>query len=191
MLARRLSSATLSFVAFATNLLHRFAQDWPMIAQQFHLPPEPGLISRIELDIANQHAGESTAILHLDHGCRIVYKPGSGAVTIAYNKFLQWVNDKIQAGLRSFRVIDQKEYSWLEFVLHQPCDTEEQVKHHYERAGMLLGITYFLGSTDYHYENVIASGDCPVLIDHETIIGPLLKSTSLLSTSRNALEVLL
>ena len=37
-----------------------------------------------------------------------------------------------------------------------------------------MGVAYFLNSKDLHYENIIASGNSPVLIDHETITSPSL-----------------
>src|SRR3712207_8377597 len=41
---------------------------------------------------------------------------------------------------------------------------------YYERAGMLLCLFYVLEGTDCHYENIIASGEYPVLIDTETLM---------------------
>ena len=38
--------------------------------------------------------------------------------------------------------------------------------------GRLLCIVYVLGGTDFHYQNIIASGQSPVLIDLETILQP-------------------
>ena len=48
-----------------------------------------------------------------------------------------------------------------------PCHSREELRRYYRRNGILLGICYLLGSRDLHYENVIAHGEYPVIIDLE------------------------
>ena len=37
-----------------------------------------------------------------------------------------------------------------------------------ERYGKLIGIAFLFNVTDLHYENIIAHGEYPVIIDNET-----------------------
>ncbi len=55
------------------------------------------------------------------------------------------------------------------------------MQEYYFKAGVLLAVTYLLGSKDCHRENVIASDKNPVIIDHETIIQPFLSNQSIRS----------
>ncbi len=51
-----------------------------------------------------------------------------------------------------------------------PLKTE--VRRFYRRQGALVLLTYMLGATDFHFENVLAIGEHPVLIDLETLFHP-------------------
>ena len=173
MLARQLSTKTDRFLKFTTNLFKKFKADKAEIECFFNT--KLGEISQLNLNSGDQHNGESTVIFEFDNTYKIVYKPTNLAVTFAYNQFLGWVNKSLGEELKSFNVIDKKTYGWLEFVEHVECKTSSDVKLYYERAGILVGVAYFLNARDYHFENVIASGNCPVLIDHETTILPTIK----------------
>ena len=65
-------------------------------------------------------------------------------------------------------------YGWLRFVEHTPCADLTEVDRFYRRQGVLLALLHALDGTDVHFENIIAAGDQPVLIDIETLFQPLL-----------------
>jgi type 2 lantibiotic biosynthesis protein LanM len=46
------------------------------------------------------------------------------------------------------------------------------VRRFYHRQGALLALLYVLDGTDMHYENLVAVGDQPVLVDIETLFHP-------------------
>src|SRR5262249_41440723 len=69
-------------------------------------------------------------------------------------------------------VIDRGEYGWSEFVSSRPCDTLAQVRRFYQRQGGYLALLYFLEATDFHLENLIASGEDPILVDLEALFHP-------------------
>jgi type 2 lantibiotic biosynthesis protein LanM len=174
MLARQLSTKTDRFLKFITNLFEKFKADKAEIECFFDT--KLGEISQLHLNSGDQHNGASTVIFEFDNAYKIVYKPTNLAVTSAYNQFIDWINKSLGEELKSFNVIDKKTYGWLEFVEHVECNTINDIKLYYERAGILLGVAYFLNARDYHFENVIASGNSPVLIDHETTILPTIKT---------------
>src|SRR5262249_12442012 len=75
------------------------------------------------------------------------------------------------------RVLDRRRYGWAEFVQAGPCGSREQVQRFYRRQGAYLALLYVLAATDFHYENVIAAGEHPVLVDlealfHRRALGP-------------------
>lgn len=49
------------------------------------------------------------------------------------------------------------------------CATETEIKNYFTRLGINLFLCYAIGAADIHYENVIAAGEFPVLIDMEVI----------------------
>ena len=68
------------------------------------------------------------------------------------------------------KVLDRSTHGWVEFVEHLPCRDRDEARRYYERAGMLLSLFYVLEGTDCHHQNIIASGEYPVLIDAETLM---------------------
>ena len=173
-LARRLATKTYRYLNFITSLLNRLDTDQADLASHFKI--RPGLIYKLHLGAGDQHHGESTVIIEFENTNKVIYKPVNLSITSAYHQFLDWVNVNLEEELKTFRVIDKITYGWLEFVEHFPCQHIDEVKRYYEKAGVLLGVAYFLNATDFHFENVIASGASPVLIDHETILSPKLKT---------------
>ncbi len=173
MLARKLATKTHRYVEFVTRLFRRLQTDKSEI--EYFLNAKFDKLKEIHLNSGDQHNGETTVILEFENSSKLVYKPGSAGITNAYNQFIYWVNANLGEELKTFNVVDKQTYSWLEYVEHLECKNINEIKLYYERAGILLGIAYFLNARDYHCENLIASSSCPVLIDHETIIGPDIK----------------
>jgi lantibiotic modifying enzyme len=67
------------------------------------------------------------------------------------------------------------------------------MQRYYRRVGMLLGVAYVLGATDFHQDNVIASGEQPVLVDLETLLQPLPRSFDAVRTDsadERAIEIM-
>lgn len=46
---------------------------------------------------------------------------------------------------------------------------EKELEGYYTRLGKLLAVLYSIDAVDFHHENIIASGEHPVLIDLESI----------------------
>jgi type 2 lantibiotic biosynthesis protein LanM len=60
-------------------------------------------------------------------------------------------------------------YGWVEYVESQACQSQSEVIRFYRRQGGFLALAYLLHATDLHYENIIAHGEHPVLVDLETL----------------------
>ena len=126
----------------------------------------------INIGQGDLHNGKSTALLTLEENKKIVYKPSSGKITIAYNSLLDWISKYFELGDYKYDILNKESYHWLEFVEYKECKSEEELKQYYKRSGFILCIIYLLNGTDFHYENLIAKASSPVIIDHETIIQP-------------------
>lgn len=129
-------------------------------------------ILNIQTGIGDFHNGMCTSIVNLSNHQKIVFKPTKSTITTVFFDFLDWVNQHYSLGSYRYKVIGDENHHWLEFVNHIPCQTTDELKLYYERAGFMLGILHVLNAVDFHYENVIAKGTTPVMIDHETIIQP-------------------
>lgn len=129
-------------------------------------------ITDMDIGVGDFHNGKSTAILQLKEKQKLVYKPTDANISFAYYRFLDWVNDYSSLGDYKYNILNGEGYHWLEFVNHTACKTEDELAEYYMRAGFVLCVVYLLSGRDFHYENIIANGSSPVLIDHETIIQP-------------------
>ncbi len=56
------------------------------------------------------------------------------------------------------------------------CQSLAEVRAFYRRAGQLVALAYFFNATDLQYENLIAAGSDPILIDLETFFAPQVRS---------------
>lgn len=173
MLARILMTKTYRNIQFISKLFERLEKDYNDIENKFQV--KLGELDDIILNAGDKHNGETTVILKFAKSYKVVYKPTNLEVTDAFNDLLDWVGDNLAIPLKKFKIINKEEYGWMEFVEYKECETLNDIEEYYEKAGIITGLAYFLSTRDYHYENVIASGNCPVLIDHETIIGPKIK----------------
>lgn len=130
-----------------------------------------GEIQDIKIGEGDFHNGASTAIVDFGNN-HLVYKPTNGAISFPFFQLLDWFNDSFSLGDYKYQILNKNQYHWQEFVTEKPCNTEEEIKKYYQKAGYLCCVLYLLNATDFHAENLIANGDSLVFIDHETIIQP-------------------
>ncbi|MBI4509843.1 MAG: type 2 lantipeptide synthetase LanM, partial [Deltaproteobacteria bacterium] len=122
----------------------------------------------------DQHAGgRRVVLLRFRSGDRLVYKPRSLKVDMHFQELLAFINGlESEAPFRTLAVLDRGPYGWMEFVPARPCEDEGQVHRFYQRQGGYLALLYVLAATDFHFENLIACGEHPVLIDLESLFHP-------------------
>jgi type 2 lantibiotic biosynthesis protein LanM len=106
-------------------------------------------------------------------GLRLIYKPKDVHLEQAYFALLGWFEERgAPLSFARLRVIDGDGYGWSEFAETLPCDDADAAGRYYRRAGMLLGLLYGLAGNDCHYDNIVAHGEHPVLVDMETFMHP-------------------
>jgi len=84
-----------------------------------------------------------------------------------FEPILRTAAARLRAGLAE--LADRSEYGWVEFAQHRSCGTREEVERFFWRQGSYLALLHLLRAVDFHYENLIASGENPVLIDLEAL----------------------
>ena len=177
-LGRLVGTVVMLWQQASEEMLRRVAADWPVLVSSFCLEPEHRLCT-VTYGLSDPHrGGRGVAILGFttnqpSEDIRIVYKPKDMGVDAAYQMALSDLNAHSSLPpLRVLRVHVADGYGYMEYVRHQLCDSEKELKRFYANAGRLAAILYVLGCTDCHFENLIASGDQLLLIDTETLLEP-------------------
>lgn len=152
------------------DIIHTFEKEKSAIYKKGILKNEESFIEDINIGKGDFHQGKSTSILELNDNQKVIYKPTNGAISNSYFSFLDWVNESSDLGDYKYHILNKKSYHWQEFVEQKECNTQEEISTYYKRAGKLLCVLYLLNSIDFHAENIIAHGNTPVIIDHETIL---------------------
>ncbi|MBW4509343.1 MAG: type 2 lantipeptide synthetase LanM family protein [Scytonematopsis contorta HA4267-MV1] len=169
----RLAATTIDFwVNNTCEFIQRLASDWLDIQKTFQDNVELEKVVEIKLGLSDLHQeGRSVIELTFDSGLKLIYKPKSLGLEVAYFELLNWLNDKdVPHQLKVLKIINRSNYGWVEYVEHLPLKDKQAAVRYYQRAGMLLCLLYILSGTDFHDENVIASGEQPVLIDMEMLM---------------------
>lgn len=173
-IARQVVQGLAQWVDASLELLERLAADGPRITAAFFCGVPPGKLSAVDGGAGDRHrGGRSVRILTFESGARLVYKPRPMAADTHFQDLLAWINQ--DGGLPSFRtvrVLDRGAYGWMEHVAAAGCSTESEVALYHRRLGGLLAILYAIEAIDCHYENLIAAGDQPVLVDLESLFHP-------------------
>jgi type 2 lantibiotic biosynthesis protein LanM len=139
----------------------------------------PFQLDHIELGQGDSHDRGKTVIQFQIQETPLIFKFKDLTIGEQFNELLTYIETlssappfyKIKRMLKAGFTIEEK-------VTYQECFKEHEVSDFYHQYGQLLAITYWLGATDLHMENLIAHGCHPVLIDVETLIRPdILSST--------------
>jgi len=164
--------ATLAADAQA-ELLLRLAADRAVVVQRLLAGADPGPLVEVQTGGDTHHGGRAVAILRFANGARVVYKPRPLSVHGHFNDVMGWLNRQVpELELRRLALVERAGYGWLEYAEHGPCADLAGVRRYYRRQGALLALLYALDGADFHYENLIACGDQPVLIDLEALLHP-------------------
>jgi type 2 lantibiotic biosynthesis protein LanM len=151
----------------------QLAADWPEIVARLFGGQDPGPLTALDGGAGDRHRrGRSVRILSFASGARLVYKPRSLAVEAHFQELLAWINSLGGPGFRTLGVLDRGDHGWMEFAAFEPCRSPEEVARFHERLGGLLAVLYALAATDCHYENLIAAGEHPVVVDLESLFHP-------------------
>ncbi|HEX6292736.1 MAG TPA: type 2 lanthipeptide synthetase LanM family protein [Herpetosiphonaceae bacterium] len=173
-LARQLILRINTWVAVNLEFLERLCADWSAIRATFCSDRDPGTLTQIDGGAGDRHrGGRAVLIATFASGFELVYKPRSMAVDVHFQELLTWLNRRgTHPPFRTLRVLDRQRYGWVEYVAAAGCSTVEEIRRFYERQGAYLALLYGLEATDFHFENLIAAGEHPVLIDLESLFHP-------------------
>ncbi len=180
-MARRLAVCVEHWLKVSAEFLEHLAVDWRELIDLFNVGPDCGELVEAMAGAGDTHRhGRSVVIARFKSGFQLVYKPRSTAVDLHFQEFLEWTNSKgAFPPLRTLKVLDKKSHGWVEFVHTAGCNSREEVVRFYERQGEYMAILYVLQATDFHFENLLACGEHPVLVDLEALFHPWLRQINI------------
>jgi type 2 lantibiotic biosynthesis protein LanM len=165
-LARLMATILDDWVAATAEFVCRFE------AARRHL--EFASIARLHTGLSEPHNhGRGVFVLEGETGKRLVYKARSVDGEAAFHRVCAWCNEQSPPGwlpLRAPAVQSHHDHGWIEYVATEACRNPGEVDRYYERIGEILCVLHALQSTDVNQENLLASGEDPVLIDTETLL---------------------
>ncbi len=173
-LARQLAICISRWAEVSLEFLGRLCADWEAIRAGLSPGNDPGVLVELAGGAGDTHrGGRSVMVARFESGFRVVYKPKPLSIDVHFQELLAWLND-LNPGppFRTLAVLDRGLYGWVEFVEHTGCSSTAEVTRFYHRLGAYLALLNALNATDFHLENLIASGDHPMLIDLETLFHP-------------------
>ena len=172
-LGRQVIVALTQWVETSLEFLQRLVADWKEIRSRFFPSADPGLIIKLNSSGDRHHGGRSVHIAEFSNGSRLVYKPRSLKLDQHFQELLAWINERSpELQFRLLKLLPKDGYGWIEYVDSAPCNSEDEIRRFYRRQGGLLALLYALHATDFHFENLIACGEHPVLVDLETLLQP-------------------
>ena len=189
-LIRQLGITIDQWLGVSLECLGRLCRDWELLKSTFSPGDDPGPLVRLAGGAGDTHRrGRSVMIAEFESGLRIVYKPKSLAIDLHFQELVDWLNEVgCEPPMQNFITLDRIEYGWAEFVRREECNSEEELRRFYQRQGIYLALLHVLASTDFHFENVIASGEHPMLIDLETMLQPVFERYDVTSAESQAMK---
>jgi lantibiotic modifying enzyme len=147
----------------------RLAADHRALSQTFFAKPIHK-IANAHFGLSDRHnSGRTVVRLQFDAGS-IIYKPRSGAGEAEWFSLLDWMNGNgFQPKLRAARVLQRQGYCWMEYIEPASCRTKAAARRFYQRLGGMIAAAHLLKAVDCHRDNLIASGEDPVLVDVDTL----------------------
>lgn len=170
-LARLVTGRLRSWVETRMELLEALIADLPDLVERGLLAQPPRHLEQVEFGQGDSHrGGRSVATVVFDTG-RVMFKPRPLAMDVAFDGLLAWLNDqRLSHPLRRIAVLDRGEYGWAEYVDTKQSTDSAGADRYAWRLGALTGLLYLLHATDLHFENALASGEHPVLVDLEALL---------------------
>ncbi len=159
-----------STVAALEELLLRLKNDRNEIRKTFRLSLHQ--LNALSSGLGDTHNhGRCVYMLEFDGEEKFLYKPHTLINDVIYQELQSWFlsSGRVKTDLRHIPVISKEEYGWQSYVHHEACQDAAAAERYMYRLGCLLFISYLTGSNDLHFDNLIAAGEYPVIIDTETL----------------------
>ncbi len=159
--------------SFLRDFTRHFREDRAAIAKLLGCTV-PAEIARVQVGLSDPHHGGRTVVqITLADSRQLYYKPRSLAVDVEWASGVAEIGRHLPLSLRAAAVADCRDHGWAEAIVENVHMTRREAEAFYWRYGALLGLGWLLDAVDLHRDNVIVSGEHPVLVDLESLLHPL------------------
>jgi len=191
-LARLLLTTLEHWLQFSLEFLRHLCADWSEMLQVMMPVEDPGMLVEIQSGVGDMHKhGRSTLKLRFASGFCLIYKPKSLTIDVHFQQLLHWLNERgDHPAFRLMKLLPKDTYGWSECVQVETCNSQAEVARFYERQGSYLALFYGLEAADMHLENLIASGEHPMMIDLEALFHPRIHDLQIQQTHQIGMETL-
>jgi len=170
------------------QMFSRLAADRAELTKKLDIAPQHH-IKEISSSGDTHNSGRSVCVLTFASGQKAVYKPRNLALDQEFQHFISWFNRcHAKSPLKILRIVSRKDYGWVEHVDNAPTKEWRAHELFYYRVGLLLSITHVLHGVDFHFENLVAASEHPVLVDLETLFHTPLERSNIKSAFEAALH---
>ncbi|QUF03390.1 type 2 lantipeptide synthetase LanM family protein [Actinosynnema pretiosum subsp. pretiosum] len=171
-LARLLGQTCLQAVRAHREVLDHLADDRVALVAALMGGRDPGPLVGVSTSGDRHGGGRAVAVLTFADGRKVVHRPRPVEQHALFADLLDWYGGRTGLDLRVPPVLVRPGYGWVAFTEGAPCADVTDLDRFYHRLGGLLALLHAVDATDAHYENLIACGDQPVLVDVETLFQP-------------------
>lgn len=156
-------------VNYIKELLCHLKKDKDVIIQYLCHGTAFSQVISMRIGLSDEHSpGKTVVRIILDNGYTLFYKPHGLAHEVLYKTMSDWADGICgQSSYTGHHFLDKGDYGWENAVEFKTCESEDQIKRFYERMGRHVCFAYLTSLSDIHFENVIAHGEYPVLVDVE------------------------
>ncbi|ECB0591254.1 DUF4135 domain-containing protein [Salmonella enterica subsp. enterica serovar Bareilly] len=173
-LDQTVGSLVIDLIKEFKNVEMCFVNDYQFLRSKKFITSD-NVVSKAGIASADKHDNSHVIKIQIENSPLIYYKPrpGCGAnLLIDVSKILAKWNLSIGAA----DTLDFADYHWS---INVPCENKLNIsgaRNYAYNGGVLYGLAYLLNSSDLHFENIVAFGELPVVIDCETISQPKFSS---------------
>jgi len=137
------------------------------------------------------NGGRSVATLVFQSGEKLLYKPRDLEIDLCFQGFLGWCNSRgLKLKHKTMKIVAYADHGWVEFIEKVNAQNDQEYFDFYQRLGSLLAILYSIKAVDIFFENLMASGADPVVVDLETLFHPRLDLEPIMSASDLAIRTI-
>jgi lantibiotic modifying enzyme len=153
-----------------SELLERVDRDKHGLSRVFFSGQPLGKIIDLCTGLSDPHNKGRTVMRVQFQAGSIIYKPRYGHGEKEWFSLIGYLNAaSLRPRLRLVRVLCCDRYCWMAEVKTAPCKNKASARRFYKRLGAMIAAAYLLRAVDCHRDNVVASGEHPVLVDAETL----------------------
>ncbi len=136
---------------------------------------ELGKVIDIRFSLGDSHCNGKSVVCVTFEKAKVFYKPRKCEVDLGFqellnrlNKQQELKNNKIK--LKTIKIVQAGHGAFVENIEYRECKSEQQIHGYFKKIGVLCCLMYFINARDLHFENIIACGPDPVMIDLESIL---------------------